>query len=264
MDFQDIIYTQENSIASVILNRPDKMNALSAGMRESLYRVIDHISMDKSVRVLIITGAGRAFCSGADVQSLAGNVSRSIQQERPVEKTGERLSVHVLMQKCDKPIIAAVNGIAAGAGLDLAMSCDIRIASDKARFAELYIRRGLFPVEGGIYLLPRLVGIAKACELIWTGDMIEAKEAEAMGLVNRVVPHDELMITTRELAEKLAKAAPLAIQKSKRAIYAGLNSDFESSMRYIQPLMREILQSKDHREGTQAFLEKREPIFKGE
>jgi 2-(1,2-epoxy-1,2-dihydrophenyl)acetyl-CoA isomerase len=176
----------------------------------------------------------------------------------------ERLSVHVLMQKCEKPIIAAINGVAAGAGLDLAMACDIRIASDKARFAELYIRRGIFPVEGGIYLLPRLVGVGRACELIWTGDMIDATEAASIGLVTRVVPHEELEIATKELAEKLAKAAPLAIQRSKQAIYSGLNMDFESSMKYIQPLMREILQSKDHKEGTQAFLAKREPVFRGE
>jgi len=264
MDYQDIIYEEKGGIATMTLNRPDKMNAFSTGMRESMYRVVEHISQDKRVRVLIITGAGRAFCSGADVQTLAGNANRPTNQERPAEMGSERLSVHVLMQKCQKPIIAAINGVAAGAGLDLAMACDIRIASDKARFAELYIRRGIFPVEGGIYLLPRLVGVGRACELIWTGDMIDATEAASIGLVSRVVPHEELEIATKELAEKLAKAAPLAIQRSKQAIYSGLNMDFESSMKYIQPLMREILQSKDHKEGTQAFLEKREPVFRGE
>jgi 2-(1,2-epoxy-1,2-dihydrophenyl)acetyl-CoA isomerase len=168
------------------------------------------------------------------------------------------------MQKCQKPIIAAVNGVAVGAGLDLAMACDIRIASDKARFAELYIRRGMLPAAGGTYFLPRLVGIDKACQLIWTGDMIDAEEAERIGLVTMVVPHEELEIATRELAEKLAKAAPLVIQRSKCAIYAGLDMDLESSMKHIQPLMREIQQSEDHKEGTQAFLEKREPVFRGE
>ena len=264
MDYQDIIYDEKGGIATMTLNRPDKMNAFSTGMRESMYRVVEHISQDKRVRVLIITGAGRAFCSGADVQTLAGNANRPTNQQRPAEMGRERLSVHVLIQKCQKPIIAAINGVAAGAGLDLAMACDIRIASDKARFAELYIRRGIFPVEGGIYLLPRLVGVGRACELIWTGDMIDATEAASIGLVTRVVPHEELEIATKELAEKLAKAAPLAIQRSKQAIYSGLNMDFESSMKYIQPLMREILQSKDHKEGTQAFLEKREPVFRGE
>ena len=264
MDYQDIIYTEEGGIATMTLNRPDEMNALTPGMRESMYQVIENISKDKTVRVLIITGAGRAFCSGADVKSLAANTNRPISQERPDRTGSGRVSVHVLMQKCEKPIIAAVNGVAAGAGLDLAMACDIRIASDSARFTEVYIRRGLLPVEGGIQLLPRLVGIDKACQLIWTGDMIDAREAERIGLVTMVVPHEELEIATRELAEKLAKAAPLAIQRAKRAIYAGLDMNLESSMKYIQPLMREIMQSEDHKEGTQAFLEKREPIFRGE
>jgi enoyl-CoA hydratase/carnithine racemase len=264
MDYQDIIYAEEGGIATMTLNRPDEMNALSPAMRESMYQVVENISKDKTVRVLIITGAGRAFCSGADVKSLAENANRPTSRERPDNMGGGRVSLHVLMQKCEKPIIAAVNGVAAGAGLDLAMACDIRIASDNARFTEVYIRRGLLPVEGGIHLLPRLVGIDKACQLIWTGDMIDAREAERIGLVTMVVPHEELEIATRELAEKLAKTAPLAIQRAKRAIYAGLNMNLESSMEYIQPLMREILQSEDHKEGTRAFLEKREPIFKGE
>jgi 2-(1,2-epoxy-1,2-dihydrophenyl)acetyl-CoA isomerase len=166
MDYQDIIYTKESGIATMTLNRPDKMNAFSPGMRDSMYRVVEDISQDKTVRVLIITGAGRAFCSGANIKSLAENANRSTSQERPGEMASGRVSLHVLMQKCEKPIIAAVNGVAAGAGLDLAMACDIRIASDKARFAELYIRRGILPAEGGIYLLPRLVGIDKACKLI--------------------------------------------------------------------------------------------------
>ena len=264
MEYKDIIYKKEGGVATMTLNRPEKMNALSVGMRESMYRVIDDISQDKAVRVLIITGAGRAFCSGMDVQTLNDNANRPRNAERPVETTSQSVSVHVLMRKCEKPIIAAINGTAVGAGLDLALACDIRITSDKARFSEIYIRRGLLPAEGGIYLLPRLVGMDKACELIWTGDMIDAKEAERIGLVTRVVPHDELEITTRELAEKLAKAAPLAIQRAKRALYAGLEMDFEASMKYIQSLMREIQQSADHKEGTRAFLEKREPVFRGE
>ena len=264
MDYQDIIYTEENGIATMTLNRPDKMNSFSLGMQDSMYRVVENASQDKTVRVLIITGAGRAFCSGADVKSLAEGSNRPPSQQRPREGASERVNLHVLMQECQKPIIAAVNGVAVGAGLDLAMACDIRIASDKARFAELYIRRGMLPAAGGTYFLPRLVGIDKACQLIWTGDMIEAQEAERIGLVTMVVPHEELEIATRELAEKLAKAAPLVIQRSKRAIYAGLDMDLESSMKYIQPLMREIQQSEDHKEGTRAFLEKREPVFRGE
>jgi 2-(1,2-epoxy-1,2-dihydrophenyl)acetyl-CoA isomerase len=167
------------------------------------------------------------------------------------------------MRQCEKPIIAAINGTAAGAGLDLALGCDIRIASDQARFAELYIRRGIFPVAGGTYFLPRLVGIDKACQLIWTGDMIDAAQAENIGLVTMVVPHEELDMAAFELAEKIAKAAPMVLQRTKRAIYEGLEMDLESHMTYIQPLMREIHQSEDFKEGTRSFLEKREPVFKG-
>ena len=264
MDYQDIIYTCENGIATMTLNRPDKMNALIPSMRDSMYRVVEDVSRDKAVRVLIITGAGRAFCSGADVKSLAESSSHTASQKRRREAVSRYVSLHILMQKCEKPIIAAVNGVAAGAGLDLAMACDIRIASDQARFAELYVRRGILPAEGGTYLLPRLVGIDKACQLIWTGDMIDAKEAERIGLVTMVVPHDELEIATRELAEKLAKASPLVIQKSKLAIYEGLDMDLEATMKYIQLLMRQIQQSEDYKEGTRAFMEKREPVFRGE
>jgi enoyl-CoA hydratase/carnithine racemase len=264
VDYQDVIYTSENGIATMTLNRPDKMNAFSPGMQDSMYRVVENASQDKAVRVLIITGAGRAFCSGADVRSLAEGSNRPSNQERPREAVSGRVNLHVLMQKCEKPIIAAVNGVAVGAGLDLAMACDIRIASDKARFAELYIRRGMLPAAGGTYFLPRLVGIDKACQLIWTGDMIDAKEAERIGLVTMVVPHEDLEMATEELAGKLAKAAPLAIQRAKRAIYAGLDMDLESSMKYVQPLIGEIQQSEDHKEGARAFLEKREPVFRGE
>jgi len=264
MDYQDIIYTCENGIATMTLNRPDKRNAFSAGMQDSMYRVVENAAQDKTVRVLIITGAGRAFCSGADVRSLAENSENPAEQQKLMAAMSERLPLHVLMQKCEKPIIAAINGIAVGAGLDLALACDIRIASDEARFAELYIRRGMLPAAGGTYFLPRLVGIDKACQLIWTGDMIDAGEAERIGLVTMVVPHEELEIATLELAEKMAKSAPLAIQRAKRAIYQGLDMDLESTMNYVQPLIGEIQQSADHKEGARAFLEKREPVFRGE
>ncbi|UCH43050.1 MAG: enoyl-CoA hydratase [Dehalococcoidales bacterium] len=265
MDYEDIIYKEENGIATMTLNRPDRMNSFSPAMSDSMYRVVESVAVNDEVRVLVITGAGRAFCAGADVKAMAEGFNRpTARQERPKEASSGRISLHVLMQKCEKPIIAALNGDAVGGGLDLAMACDIRIASEKARFAELYIRRGIVPAAGGTYFLPRLVGIDKACQLIWTGDMIDAKEAERIGLVTMVVPHDELESATLELAEKLAKGPARAIQTSKRAIYDGLDMDLETTLKHVSSLTREIHQSEDHKEGARAFVEKREPVFRGE
>jgi 2-(1,2-epoxy-1,2-dihydrophenyl)acetyl-CoA isomerase len=169
-----------------------------------------------------------------------------------------------LLQKCDKPVIAAINGVAVGGGLDLALACDIRIASDKARFAEVYVRRGLVPTSGGAYLLPRVIGIDKALLMLWTGDMVEAKEAERIGLVTMVVPHEELETTALELAEKLAKGPPLAIQWDKRAVYDGLGLNLDENMKYARAVTKLLMHTKDHQEGARAFVEKREPVFRGE
>ena len=263
MDYQDIIYTKEEGVATITLNRPDRRNAFSPEMSESISMAVQDAAKNNGVRVLVITGTGQAFCAGADVKAMAENASQPGGEEKGRDFERGHISLPFLLHKFEKPVIAAINGVAVGGGLDLALACDIRIASDKARFAEVFIRRGLIPAMGGIFFLPRLVGIDRACQLIWTGDMIDAKEAERIGLVTMVVAHEELEIATKDLAEKLAKGPPLAIQKAKRAIYEGLGMDLQSSLDYVASVVKELRKTEDHREGAIAFVEKREPVFKG-
>ncbi len=262
MEYKDIIYTKEDHIALITMNRPDNMNAFSPDLIDGIYNAVKDSADDDDVRVMILTGKGRAFSAGADVKAMAKSVDR--QGGRDQMPIGGNAKLPLLFRKMNKPIIAAVNGVAAGGGFDLACACDIRIASDKARFAEVFIRRGLIPALGGTYFLPRLVGIDKACQLIWTGDMIDAEEALRIGLVTMVVPHEELEVASLELAEKLAKAAPLAIQRAKRAIYDGLSMDLPACLEYVRSVQKELRETQDHKEGAKAFVEKREPLFRGE
>ena len=186
MDYEDILYKEENGIVTMILNRPDKMNAFSPGMQDSMYRVVERVAQEKSIKVLIITGAGRGFCSGADVRSLAEQGNRPERQERPEQAPSGRMNLHILMQKCGKPIIAAVNGAAVGAGCDLALACDIRIASEDAQFGLPEVGLGIIPAAGGTQTLPRVIGRAKASEILLTGRWIKADEALHLKLVNHV------------------------------------------------------------------------------
>ena len=263
MDYQDIIYTKEDGIARITMNRPDRMNALIPGITKGIHRAVKDAANDDKVRVLVITGSGRAFCSGGDVSAMVEKSSQPSEEPEEEKWTASNGSLYVLVHRFEKPLIAAINGVAAGGGLDLALACDIRIASDKARFSEIYVRRGMVPVGGGTYFLPRLVGIDRACQLILTGDMIDAKEAERIGLVTMVVPHEELESATREMAEKLAKGAPLAIKAAKRAIYEGVSWDLEKTLEYTNLINLELRGTEDHKEGARAFVEKREPFFKG-
>ncbi|MEE8413652.1 MAG: enoyl-CoA hydratase-related protein, partial [Dehalococcoidales bacterium] len=263
MENKDIIYTKEDGIATITMNRPDIRNALIPGIVEGIYQALEDAAKDDGVRVLVLTGTGQAFCSGANVKSMGAITERPPAAKREEGGTTGINWLSFALQKCDKPVIAAINGIAVGGGLDLALGCDIRIASDRAKLSEIYIRRGIIPAQGGAFFLPRLIGIDKACQLILTGDMVDAREAERIGLVTMVVPHKELENTTRELAEKLAKSAPLAVQKAKRAIYDSLSMDLETSLKYTNSLQKDLMASEDHKEGARAFVEKREPVFKG-
>jgi 2-(1,2-epoxy-1,2-dihydrophenyl)acetyl-CoA isomerase len=262
--YEDSIFEKEEGIATLTLNLPERLNALSVGIREALLRAAEDVAQDDDTKVLIITGTGRAFCSGADVRGLAG-VAEIRSGEAGRRGIMGPLSLPALrFSQLEKPVIAAVNGVAAGAGFGLAMSCDIRIASENARFISAFVRRGL-PVEWGLsYFLPRAVGTAKALEIMWTGEAIDASEAGRIGLVSKVVPPDDLMNEARGLAAKLAKGPAIAIELIKRAVYAGLQSNhLASQLGYETYAAGVCVRTEDFQEGVKAFMEKREAVFKG-
>ena len=271
MGSDELIYTKREGIATLRMNRPQKMNAFTRRMYQQIVDIIKEAASDEEVRVMVVTGTGRAFCVGADVKSLekgfeikpGSMVDEDDDAETDTKGEGEGNVLTLLLQRMNKPVIAAINGLTAGGGLDAACACDIRIASEKATFSSVFVRRGLVPTMGGTYFLPRLVGIDKACELIWTGDLIDAREAERIGLVTKVVPHEELEAATEDLALKLIRGAPLAIAGAKGLIYRGLSMELETAMSYIMEVYTSLAQTEDHREAITAFLEKREPVFKG-
>ena len=261
---EELIYSSKDGVATLTLNRTDALNAITQAMFDGMCQVVCEVNNNDDVKVLVITGAGRGFCSGADVVSrlavqAAGGVQRKTHKEM-IEPVGNVASV---IQSLGKPIIGAINGAAAGAGLSLALLCDIRIASDKARFGAVWVKRGLIPDVGGTYLLPRIIGMDKALELAFTGDIIDAKEAERIGLVTKVVLHDDLMKVTDELASRIAKGPSVAIELMKRGMCRALDNDLGTQLdfeSYAQNLCRE---TEDFKEGVNAFKEKRESRFQG-
>jgi len=245
-----------DGIAVLTFNRPKSLNSLTLQMLNvSLPKVFRELRENDEVRVLVIKGAGGTFCSGADVAELSST---------------PRVSDFALfsdfassLYNLDKPVIAAVDGIAAGAGLSVALLSDIRFASENARFCFVFARRGLVPDCGATFLMPRLVGTAKSFELMYTGDIIDAKEAERIGLVNKVVPNDSLMDEVNALAERLARGAPLALARIKHAIHNGLISSLEQQLRFESDAQNFCFTTEDFKEGINSFLGKYEPQFKG-
>jgi 2-(1,2-epoxy-1,2-dihydrophenyl)acetyl-CoA isomerase len=260
MDYETLVLTKENGVATIILNRPEVLNALNAKLSKELELAIEEVRKDNAARVLVITGRGRAFCAGGDMKDLPLSPGDVVTTTAALEQLHRVL---LSMRRLEKPVIASVNGVAVGGGFDLALMCDIRIASENAKFGEAYVRVGGFPDSGGTYLLPHLIGTAKACELLFTGDMIDAREAERIGLVNKVVPADKLDSVTKELAARLAKGPPIAIGMMKTAIYRSFTQDIESALRYVAYMTGLCLQTEDAKEGIAAFAEKRPPIFRG-
>ncbi len=260
-DFETIRYEAAgDDVVTLTLDRPDVLNSFDRRMKEELLAAFKAVERDRAVRAVVLTGAGRAFSAGQDLRERQQPGSSDLGTE-----LRERYNPLVLaMRRLEKPIVGAINGVAAGAGCSIALACDLRIASETASFIEVFGRVGLVPDTGSTWFLPRLVGYARAAEMVFTTDPVSASDAERIGLVNRVVPADSLMDEARALAGRLAAAAPLAIGLAKRALNRALESDLASSLEYEAQLQGIAGRSGDHAEGVAAFAEKRQPRFTGE
>ena len=262
MGYNTLLYEKSGNISTLILNRPDKLNALNLELFDELLLALKVINEDDEVKTLILTGAGRAFCAGADLgmipnlgkEDFMPKFRRLIQKVQAVTNAIEGL---------DKPVIGAINGAAIGGGFDIAIACDIRLASEAAVFSEAFIRLGLVPDMGATFRLPRLVGIARAKEIILTGDTISATEAERIGLVNWVVPTNQLMEEAKNWAEKLAAGPPLAIKVAKQLLNNAASTDLHSALADEMVAQCQLITTQDHQEGIKAFLERRLPHFHG-
>ena len=256
-------YEIADYVATVTLNRPEAMNAITRESYAELERAFRDAHRNPDVRCVVLTGAGRAFCSGDDVKQIMLGEQRdeTVSRLRDVRPRPTPAAAAVL--ECDKPVIAAVNGAAVGWGMDLALMCDIRIASEQAKFAELFIKRGLVADLGGLWRMPRVVGPSKAAELLFTGDVIDAAEAERIGLVSRVVAADALMPTAMELAAKIAANPPIAMRYMKEGLRKSVHAGMEEMGAYIGSSLAYLFTTEDHREGALSFVERRAPVFKG-
>ena len=260
MSYEHIRVEREDGIGTLILNRPDKLNAFAGTMRREVADALDELEHDDAVRVIVLTGAGRAFCAGADIGYMSELIAtRDEAAMAALVEAGRR--VVLTMRASSKPVIGSINGAAAGGGANLALACDLRIASDRASLGQIFNRIGLHPDWGGTYFLPRLVGPAKTLELFWLAEMVDAAEGLRLGLFNRVVPHDALGTETRALAAALAAKPPLAIAMAKRAVYASLDRSLPEMLDYELDAQLRCFRSGDAAEGITAFLEKRRPAF---
>jgi 2-(1,2-epoxy-1,2-dihydrophenyl)acetyl-CoA isomerase len=262
-----ITYDVADRIATITFNEPEVLNPMTQAMQTDTIRALEAAAQDREVRVVVITGAGRAFSAGGDVRGL-GDRLRSGDGRAPTpfdRRAWLRRTQRMILaiRAVEKPVIAAINGVAAGGGCDIALACDLRVMSDRARIGEIFAKIGLFPGTGGTWLLPRAVGVEQALEMIWTGELLPAEDALRIGLVGRVVPHDDLMAETRALAQRLADGPPLALALAKAAVYRGLDQDLPAAMDYASTAEAITLTSEDHIEGITAFREKRSPTFHG-
>ncbi len=256
-----VLYEAKEHVAVITLNRPEAKNAFSPEMIRLWREYLEEAKQDDAIRAIVVTGNGDTFCSGGDIRDMAEGKLKSWDMKRFLWDGVHRIVF--ALEDLDKPVIAAINGAAMGAGMDMAIMCDLRVCSEKAKLAESYIMMGLVPGDGGAYFLPRVAGLPKALELLLTGDVMSAEEALRLGIVNKVVSHERLMAETMKLAEKIASRPPLAIRMTKRAVYQGLTSTLRSHLDYISSQISLLSETKDHQEAARAFLEKRKPKFEG-
>jgi len=261
-DYETLIVEKSDWIGTIILNRPERLNAFNTKMRGEFPRAMQEMAYDPEVRVVVVTGAGDAFSAGADIHDFAAAVAAG--GRRSGEVPASELAINAMptfMREMGKVIIWSINGVCVGMALTLGLCADIRLASEEARLGAVFTRIGIIPEYGSTYTLSRIIGIAKACELVFTGRIIDAAEAKEIGLVNHVVPADKLKEATREMATTIAKLPPFAIAVSKRGLYQGQDADIRTQMQYEGMGLDACFRSADHAEAVKAFLEKREPKF---
>ncbi len=264
MEFECLQFEVADQVATITLNRPERYNALNPILRQNILDAVQLCERQEDIRTVIITGAGKAFCSGGDMKEMMEAAEKGETNPLSNKLSPIRDEIILAIRGSTKPYIAAVNGAAAGGGMGIALACDIRVASTAAWFGQTFSKRGMHPDWGGTYFLPRLIGTAKACELIWSGRMIDAEEALQLGLVSQVLEPEELISGVGDMALTFASGPPIAIRLSKRAIYRNLEAGLREALEFETYAQNICVETEDVREGVTAFLEKREPKFKGQ
>ena len=264
---QELLVEQIDHVALITLNRPERLNAISGPMLNALSKTMTEANRDPDIRCVVLTGAGRGFCSGLDLVAVGeggiGSSSSERGRNRPQQLFDLRDAPINVMWSMDTPIVCAVNGAAAGYGMDLTLLADIRIASENAKFAAVQAKRNVVPESGGTWLLPRLIGWGKAAELYYRARVVDAEEAAAMGLVNEVVSSESLLETALQWASEIADNAPMAVQTTKRMMRMGLEESYDTAVDHLMVHLKGLFDSDDFKEGISAFIEKRKPKFTG-